>query len=698
MVNALVKNAGAALLAIAALFIQSGAARAQTATTLQETYSIFHWLEFKPTIAVIGDGFQANDQAVFNTYVNDAVMRALRDDGFGQDLAAFRIVRININSADEGVTRVNATGAVTTARNTALDWRFSADWNRCWMEPGPNTDARTAAALAAVGVTATYTVHVLNDAGFGGCRRGSSLAVTRGAGWEVAAHEFGHMVGNLCDEYTARDETFAGGEPGCVNMTTNIARASLKWRDWVRPTTPLPTVLGGAITANTTGAFVGGLYVTTGIWRPDSNSRMNGNWAPFNPPSYDHLMNVMRTTSRFRFSETHVGDFSGDGLSDVAFYWRNAIYVFRSNGGNMLPYASLVDRVAGPGGEARVGFYSKITVGDFTGDGRDDLAVFNSLSNQMTIFRSTGTGFETARIFSGGLGDPAKPFSGSDQYKRIDYDGDGRDDLAVWNPSAFSTPVLYLYRSTGGGNFARTAAYTGVMPGWEMRAGDKHYIGDFTGDGREDIFVHNKANWSIGYLGMLRSTGTALAYSRRYDGSLPLWSGLLANDQFYVGDWNGDNKSDLAVFNSLDWCCRYLSMHLSDGSGLLAGRRYENNLPGWQMQRDDKFFVADINNDNRDDLYVYNATNWDKEYLGSMLSTGGGNLTGGWQKDWIGEWNLGSADKFLVGDFGAAGRQDLFIWNENWFGMLQSNGANVSQVSIHHKYVKDFDHHRYNWW
>src|SRR5690606_11183770 len=157
----------------------------------------------KLDLVIIGDGFQAGaDQTTFNNYVQQEVIDGVFGDGpLWESMNAFNIYRINTFSQDSGVTQVNATGGVTTARNTALDYRFSGLWNRCWMEAGPNTTTNLNDILDDLVPQRDYVFIVLNETSFGGCRNGSQLAVTLGANWTVGAHEMGHMIGNLCDEY-----------------------------------------------------------------------------------------------------------------------------------------------------------------------------------------------------------------------------------------------------------------------------------------------------------------------------------------------------------------------------------------------------------------------------------------------------------------------------------------------------------------
>jgi len=202
----------------------------------------------------------------------------------------------------------------------------------------------------------------------------------------------------------------------------------------------------------------------------------------------------------------------------------------------------------------------------------------------------------------------------------------------------------------------------------------------------------------MGYLEMLKSTGTALQYIRRYDEELPGWDDMKVHDIFYVGDFNNDSKEDLYVFNGKDWSMEYLGMLSTTGSALYMARRFDNSIPGWgAMAPNDKFFVGDINNDQMSDLYVFNADDWSTEYLALLKSTGN-NLNGEMYSDWIGRWNLGFVDRFITADFDSDGDDDIYIRNRNWLGMLRSNWKTLSQIELYHKWIHNVEYHMHGWW
>src|SRR5205085_2249073 len=140
---------------------------------------------------------------------------------------------------------------------------------------------------------------------------------------------------------------------------------------------------------------------------------------------------------------------------------------------------------------------------------------------------------------------------------------------------------------------------TGAIPIWDdFRPNDKFYVGDFDGDGRDDLFVFNALDWAIPYFAMLRSTGSGFETVHRYDLQLPGWDDMRQNDQFYVADFDADNRDDLYVFNGPDWNISYLEKLQSLRNTLVAGHRWDGNVPGWDdLKPHDQFFVADINGD-----------------------------------------------------------------------------------------------------
>lgn len=62
----------------------------------------------KVDLVVVGDGFAAGDQSLYNEYVDDKLMKDVfgrRGDYFYEDAQAFNIYRVNLISNNSGVTR-----------------------------------------------------------------------------------------------------------------------------------------------------------------------------------------------------------------------------------------------------------------------------------------------------------------------------------------------------------------------------------------------------------------------------------------------------------------------------------------------------------------------------------------------------------------------------------------------------------------
>lgn len=674
----------------------------------------------KINLVVVGDGFTAADQAAFNQWVDEKVIRGVfASDYFSEDASAYNIYRINLESKESGVsTRTydehgtfndtsDDTIASETHRDTALDMIFSGSWAHCWLEYGSQTETRLTAALNKWVPDYNEVLVVLNHPAYGGCGGGGRAHVPMGVDWSVIAHEFGHGIGGLADEYSA-GRAYTGGEPGAVNVTVNTDRSTLKWRQFVAPATPVPTGVGAGANYNQgvrpagwsssqdVGLFEGGGTNDTGMYRPVENCRMKGNSPPYCPVCYTSFKRTYDTKTEHHFRHAVAGNFFGTGRSDVMLHHGRSIQVFRNNGAGFEHSFSGVERVPG---SWQFKPNDQIVVGDFNGDGRDEVVIFNGVDWVMPylgllVSDAAGTWRLVAR-YDGDI--PGwGGFRRNDRFFKADLNGDGKDDLVVFNGDDWSMSYVGLLRSTGTG-FWLSQRYDGDIPGWGgLARHDRLHVGDLNGDGRDDIVIFNGQDWSMAYVGLFRAGPSGLTMTRRYDGDIPGWGGLARHDQLILADFDGDGRSDLYISNGEDWSMTYLGLFRSQGSGFSYVRRYDGDVPGWGgMRRHDRFFAADISGDGKADLWAWNHQDWNTEYLGCMVSNGV-SLSASFRGDWIGEWNLGPADRFEVARFrGGSGAPSLYVHNTDWFGVIDGRrGYRLER--IYFRWIHDYRHGR-NW-
>ena len=115
---------------------------------------------------------------------------------------------------------------------------------------------------------------------------------------------------------------------------------------------------------------------------------------------------------------------------------------------------------------------------------------------------------------------------------------------------------------------------------WQFQPNDQVLVGDFNGDGIDEVVIFNGVDWNMPYLGLLVSDGNnGLHLIARYDGDIPGWGGFARNDRFFVADLNGDGKNDLIVFNGDDWSMTYVGLLRSTGTGFSMTNRYDGDIP-----------------------------------------------------------------------------------------------------------------------
>jgi hypothetical protein len=209
-------------------------------------------------------------------------------------------------------------------------------------------------------------------------------------------------------------------------------------------------------------------------------------------------------------------------------------------------------------GEADVGTFQYSiavpVVGDWNGDGRDDIGSFNRSTATWSLRYGASEGVPDAGVFIFGQ-KGALPVVG-------DWNGDGRDDVGTFHPST-ATWTLRLGASGGpatGGTFKLGAK--GTLP----------VVGDWDGDGKDGIGTFNKSTltWA---LRQVASAGVPDAGTFKFGAkaTVPV-----------VGDWNGDGKDGIGSFKAKTgtWSLRQVaSAGAADVGTFVFGAGIRNVIP-----------------------------------------------------------------------------------------------------------------------
>ena len=294
-------------------------------------------------------------------------------------------------------------------------------------------------------------------------------------------------------------------------------------------TTPLATLPAGETWVNSVGGDFDGdgrrdvaVQTAAGSW-----------WVTTTPASGTATPRAWGAAAAFQFAT--VGDFNGDGKDDIA------ARVPSDGSWQVLTSSGTAFTASRFGRWNPTLSWSNVLAGDFNADGRADLVGKRS-DGAWVVAASTGTSFSST-IWA---------FLSIDQFGTVgDFNADGRDDVAVRNAANGSWRVL----SSNGTTFALLKFGT-----WDATATWNNVrAGDFNGDGRTDLVgQRGDGAWIVS-----SSTGTSFTTA--------VW-GYLAVGQFAtVGDFTGDGLEDVAVRNPTNGAWRVLASDRSSFSSAKVG-------------------------------------------------------------------------------------------------------------------------------
>jgi len=272
---------------------------------------------------------------------------------------------------------------------------------------------------------------------------------------------------------------------------------------------------------------------------------------------------------------------------------------------------------------------------DFDGDGRSDLAVSRTTN-------SPGAGQRRWYIQSGSMGDvPEGPGANSefdwglagDVDVPLDYDNDNKTDIAVWRGSAGQ---FYILRSSNGTLRLENLGQTGDDP---------TVSGDYTGDGAADPAVYRPgASSTFRYIGV--------------GGATVIVNWGVNGDFRCPGDYNGDGRTDFCVQRADPNSPSQARFYILNGTGVAGAQGTESTVQFGIPS--DLVVPGDYDRDGRTDLAIarYAAGH---PILWFIRPSSTGVISGGPTAI----YGQSNTDFTVQGDYDRDGRTDIAVWRPN---------------------------------
>ncbi|MGW1998358.1 FG-GAP-like repeat-containing protein [Embleya sp. NPDC001921] len=251
---------------------------------------------------------------------------------------------------------------------------------------------------------------------------------------------------------------------------------------------------------------------------------------------------------------------------------------------------------------------AKYAIGDYNGDGRDDVAALYGYPNGSTrVFTFTARPDAT---FDEGVPSAYTAPGNWDWAKALivsgDFNGDHRNDIAMTYDHGNETTGAYTWTTKPDGTFNDAFASWQSAPGnWGQGRG-KYVTGDFDGDGRDDIAaMYGYANTDGGPVALFTLKSRP---DGGFDAPVKSWNVPAGNwewnrVQLVAGDFDGDHRPDIgAMYDYGGGDTALFTFHTRPDGGFDNDIQKWRSGPGQWSNPDAKALAGDFDGNGRADI------------------------------------------------------------------------------------------------
>ncbi|WP_337966084.1 MBG domain-containing protein [uncultured Flavobacterium sp.] len=292
-------------------------------------------------------------------------------------------------------------------------------------------------------------------------------------------------------------------------------------------------------------------------------------------------------------------------------------------------------------------FMQSVTTGDFDGDGKADIALVFTTSDNISIYRNTsvsGTINASSFTASGTFATATHPLF----VKAADMDGDGKLDLVVTHSVSSNTVSVLRNNSSGVGNIGFEAPQNFILSVSTYALA----IGDLDGDGKPDIVT---TSTDSGLASVLRNISSGIG-NINFSPNVNFTANSNSNG-LALGDLDGDGKLDMVVTNSVATEAMSIFLNTSTNGTINFGSKIGFST-GFAATRVE---IGDLNKDGKPDIVVDGGTS-NFVYVFQNTTAGIGNLSFAPKIDLAID---AKSTQIAIGDFDGDGVPDLACSMQN---------------------------------